>query len=90
MNIKDYFCLSRHLLPLPAIALYPTQQNWKCLHIRNRQYTEFHISIFGAVGPLAENLDFFSPLGFDVQTNSDHKTQKNQALLNQSFKTPSE
>ena len=25
---------------------------------------------------MGENLDFFSPLGFDVQTNSDHKTQK--------------
>ena len=31
---------------------------------------------FGVVGPLGENLDFFGPLGFDVQTNSDHKTQK--------------
>ena len=41
---KDHFCSSGHLLP--AIALYPTQQNWKCLHIRNRQYTEFHISNF--------------------------------------------
>ena len=27
------------------------------------------------VGPLEESLNFFSPLGFDVQTNSDHKTQ---------------
>ena len=27
------------------------------------------------VGSLGENLDFFSPLGFDVETNSDHKTQ---------------
>ena len=62
MNIKDHFCLSRHLLP--AIALYPTQQNRKCLHILNRQYTELHIS------------NFFSPLGFNVQANSGHKTQK--------------
>ena len=30
----------------------------------------------GFVGPLGENLDFFSPLGFDVKTNSDHKTQE--------------
>ena len=74
MNIKDHFCLTRHLLL--AIALYPTQQNWKCLHIRNRQCAEFHISNFGVVGPLGENLEFFSPLGFDVQINSDHKTQK--------------
>ena len=28
------------------------------------------------VGPLEENLDFFSPLGSDVETNSDHKTSK--------------
>ena len=73
---KHHFCLSNHLLS--AITLYPTQQNWECLHVRNRQYTEFHISsqIFGVVGPLGENLDFFSPLGFDVETNFDHKTQK--------------
>ena len=44
MNLKDHFCLSRHLLPV--IALYPTQQNWKCLHIRNRQYRKLHISNF--------------------------------------------
>ena len=36
----------------------------------------FISQIFGIVGPLEENLDFFSPLGFDVQTNSDHQTQK--------------
>ena len=41
-----------------------------------RQYTEVHISNFGVVIPLGENLDFFSPLGFDIQTNYDHKTQK--------------
>ena len=76
MNIKDHFCLSHH--HLQAIALYPTQQNWKCLHIRDRQYTvqSFTSQIFGVVGPLGENLNFFSPLGIDVQTNSGHKTQK--------------
>ena len=62
--MKDHFCLSHHLLP--AIALYPTHQNWKCLHISNRQHTKFR----------GENLDFYSALGFDVQTNSDLKTQK--------------
>ena len=36
----------------------------------------FKSQICGVVGPLGENLDFFSPLGFDVKTNSDHKTQK--------------
>ena len=28
--------------------------------------TEFHISNFGVVGPLEENVDVFSPMGFDV------------------------
>ena len=50
----------------------------------------FTSQIFGVVGPLGETLDFFSPLGFDIQTNSDHKTQKNQAVLSQSFKTLSQ
>ena len=74
MNIKDHFCLSRHLLP--AIALHPTQQNWKCLHTRNRQYTEFHISNFWSGRSLGRKPRFFSTLGFDVETNSDHKTPK--------------
>ena len=33
----------------------------------------FTSRIFRAVDHLRENLDFFSPLGFDVKTNSDHK-----------------
>ena len=31
--------------------------------------------MIGVVGPSGENLDFFSPLGSDVQTNSDPKIQ---------------
>ena len=73
--MKDHLILDRHCLP--AIALYPTQQNWKCLHICNRQYTEFHISNFWSRRSLGRKPEFsFSPLGFDIQTNSDHKTQK--------------
>ena len=64
MNIKGHLCVSRHLLA--AIALYLTQQNWKCLYIRNWQYTEFHNSYFGVV----------SPLGFDIKRNSEHETPK--------------
>ena len=82
MNIKDHFCLNHHLLP--AIALYPIQQSWKCLHICNGQYTEFHFSKFGVVGPLGENLNLFSPLGFDVQTNSDHKIKPKLSRSTQS------
>ena len=74
MNIKDHFCLSHHLLP--AIALYLTQQNWKCLHIRHRQYTKVHISNFWSRRSLGRKSRSFSPLGFDVHINCDHKTQK--------------
>ena len=70
MNIKEHFCLSPHLIA--AIALYSTKHYWKCLRVRNRQYTEFHISNFWS----RRFLEFFSPLGFDVQTNSDRKTQR--------------
>ena len=87
MNLNEYEGSFLFKSPsFPAIALYPTQQKWKCLHTRNRQYTEFQI--FGVVGSFGENLDFFSPLGFDVRTNSDKKTPKN--LLSQSFETLSE
>ena len=85
MNIKNHFCLSRHLPP--TMALYLTHQNWKCLHICNHQHTEFHISSFWSRRSLGREPPFFSPLGFDVQTDSDHKTQTNQAPLSQSFKT---
>ena len=36
---------------------------------------EFQIS--EVVGSLGENLKFFSPMGFDVQTNYGHKTLQN-------------
>ena len=69
---KDHCCLSlRH----PAIALYTTQQNWKCLHICNLQYTEFHISNFWSRRSLERK-----PLGFDGQTNSDHKTPQKSSF----------
>ena len=35
----------------------------------------FTSHVFGVVGPLGENFDFFSPFGSEVQTNSDNKTQ---------------
>ena len=74
MNIiDDHGCLGRHLLPVTA--LYPTKQNWKCLHFRNHQHTKFHISIVWSRGTLGRKPRFFSPLGFDVKTNSDYKTQ---------------
>ena len=72
--MKDHFCLSVH--PLPAIALYLTQQNWKCLHIPNRQYTEFHISNFWSRRSLGRKPRSFSPFGFDFQANSDHEAHK--------------
>ena len=70
MNIKDHFCLSRHL---PAIALYPTE-HFYIFVIANIQ--SFTCQSFGVVGPLGENVDFFSTLAFRIQTNSDHKTPK--------------
>ena len=36
----------------------------------------FTSQIFGDVGPLGENLDFFSPMGFHFQTNCYSKTHK--------------
>ena len=44
----------------------------------------FKSQIFGAISPLGENLDFSSPLGFDIQRNSDHKPQTSRST--QSFK----
>ena len=83
MNIKNHFSLSRHLLP--AIALYPTQQNWKCLHIRNRQYTEFHNSNFLSCRRW-ETSSIFLVLGIWGSNKFWSQNLKNQALLSQSFK----
>ena len=77
MNLNEYE--GSFLFKLPSSSSHsfiPKQQNWKCLHIRNRQYTEFHISNFWSRRSLKENFDFSSPLGFDVQINSDYKTTK--------------
>ena len=79
MNMKDYFCLSRHLLPAIAVIFFHTKHsktgNVYIFVIANIQ--SFTSQIFGIVGPLGEkNLTFFSPLGFDVQETSDDKTQK--------------
>ena len=41
-------------------------------------------------GPLGGKFDFFSPLRFEIQSDFDYKTSKNQALLSQSFETLSE
>ena len=84
MNVKDHFCLSRHLLP--AIASYQTQQNWKCLYIRYRNIQNFTLQIFGVVDNWERNPRIFSPLGFDVQANSDHKNQKIKLYSVRAFK----
>ena len=36
----------------------------------------FTPTIFGVVGTLGVNLDFFSPVGFDIQRDSGHETRK--------------
>ena len=69
--------LNQSILGETAIAVYLTQQN--CLHvvivvIGNTQ--SVISQIFGVVSPLEENLDLFSPLGFDIQRNSDHESPK--------------
>ena len=89
INLNEYKGWS--LFKSPSPSLYLTQQNWKHLHIRNRQYTEFHISNFWSrpvVGPLGEKLNF-SPLGFHIETILIKKPQS-QAPPSQSFKTISQ
>ena len=74
MNIKDHFCSTRHLLPAIAIYQHSKTGNVYIFVVANIQ--SFTPQIFGVVGPLGENFDFFSPLRFDVQMTSDHKKQK--------------
>ena len=62
------------------------RQRWYMHFNRNRQYTEFHISNFWSRRSLRKKPRCFGPLEVDVQTNSDHKTHKNQTLLRQSLK----
>ena len=46
----------------------------------------FTSQIFGVVSLLGENLDFFSPLRFDTQKNSDYETPKIKLYLVRAFK----
>ena len=77
MNLNKYkrSCLFKSLSS-SGHSLYPTHQNWKFLHIRNGQYTVFHISNFWSRRSLGRKPRCSSPLGFDFQTNSDHNTEK--------------
>ena len=88
MNLNEY--KGSFLFKSPSsssnIASYPTQQNWKCLHIRNRQYTEFHVSNFWSRRSLGRKSRFFSPLGFDVETNSDNTTPNIKLYLLRALK----
>ena len=43
-----------------------------------------------AVGPLGGKFDFFSPSGFEIQSDFDYRTSKNQVLLCQNFEMLSE
>ena len=74
MNMKDHFCLSRHLLP--SIALYPTQENCECLLTKSPMYRVSHLSFLESSVLWLKTSIVFSLLGFGVQTNSDSKTQK--------------
>ena len=71
MNIKGDLCVSRHLLA--AITLSLALQNWKCLHVRNRQYIKCHTSNFRSRPSLGRKTRFI-PLGFGIQRYSDHET----------------
>ena len=71
----DSYINRRHLLP--AIAFIPnTKKSEMLTYSKSPIYRVLHLKIFGVVGPFGENLDLFNPLGFDVQANSDNKTQK--------------
>ena len=77
MNLNEYngwLCLSRYLFP--AITLYLTQQTGNVYIFVIGNIQSFTSQIIGVISPLAENLDFFSPLEFDIQRNSEHETPK--------------
>ena len=61
---------------LSSITLYPLQQFWKFVHIRNQSnYQSFIPQILRVVG-LGKKFEFFSPLGFKIQSNFDLQTTK--------------
>ena len=86
MNLNEY--KGSFLFKSPSSSSHSKTGNVYVFVIASIQ--GFTSQIFGVVRPLGENLDFFSPLGFYAETISDNKTPKNQALLNQSFKTLSD
>ena len=74
MNFKGDLCVNQDLLSF--ITLYPLQQFWKfyIFVISNNQ--SFISQILRVVGPLGEKCEFFSPLGFKLQSNFDLETTK--------------
>ena len=73
-----------------SIAFCPHSKTGNVYMFVNASTQSITSQIFEVVVPLGENLDLFSQLGFEVQANCDHKTQKNKALLIQSSETLSE
>ena len=82
MHIKDHFYVRRHLLP--AIAFYTKHSKIGNVYVYIFVITNYkisHLKFLESSVPWEKNLDFFSPFGFDIQTASHYKTQKNQALV---------
>ena len=86
--MKGDLFLSRYLLP--AIALYLTQQNWKCLHIRIRQDRVSHLKLLKSLVPWEKTSTFLVPCDLTFIKRFRSRKPKDQALLIQSFETLSE
>ena len=68
-NLCKYFLLL-------AISLYLTQQIWKFYIFVISSNKSFLSQVLRVTGRLGEKFNFFSPLGFDIQRDSDHETTK--------------
>ena len=73
MNLNEY--IGSFLFKSPSSSSHSFIPN-KTGNVYIFVYTSPTSQMFGAVCSLGENIEFFSPFGFDFQTNSDHKTQK--------------
>ena len=83
MNLNEY--KRSFLFKSPSSSSHssiPSPANcWKCFIYSSNIFVIAKIQsltsqIFGVVGPLGKNLDFLSPLAFNIQTNSDHNIKK--------------
>ena len=74
MNIKNYLCVSDHLLL--AITLQPASEKQTFLYLRSKRLSKFHFQKFESSRSPRQKFYFFIPLGIQIEIDFHPQTQE--------------